>query len=35
VFQCSGKYWDRDVKFTEKLLLTIAGDKNDYTVALQ
>jgi uncharacterized membrane protein YphA (DoxX/SURF4 family) len=35
VFQCSGKYWDRDVKFTEKLLLTITGDKNDYTVALQ
>jgi uncharacterized membrane protein YphA (DoxX/SURF4 family) len=35
VFQCSDKYWDRDGKFTEKLLLTIAGDKNDYTVALQ
>ncbi|MDR6560079.1 MULTISPECIES: hypothetical protein [unclassified Arcicella] len=35
IYQCSDKYWDRNVKFTEKLLLTIEGSKDDYTVSLQ
>ncbi len=35
IYQCSDKFWDSNVKFTEKLLLTIEGSKDDYTVSLQ
>ncbi len=35
IYQCSDKFWDSNVKFTEKLLLSIEGSKNDYTVSLE
>ncbi len=35
IYQCSDKFWDSNVKFTEKLLLNIEGSKDDYTVSLQ
>jgi hypothetical protein len=34
VYQCSGKYWDKDTKFTEKLVLTVDDKKSDLTVVL-
>ncbi len=34
IYQCSDKYWDRDTKFTEKLILTIDDDKSDLKVVL-
>jgi uncharacterized membrane protein YphA (DoxX/SURF4 family) len=35
IYQCSDKYWDKSTKFTEKLLVTLDGSKNDYLVPLQ
>ena len=34
IYQCSDKYWDRDTKFTEKLVLTVDDTKSDLTVVL-
>ena len=34
VYQCSDKYWSKTTKFTEKLILTVDGAKDDYTVTL-
>jgi hypothetical protein len=34
IYQCSDKYWDRDTKFTEKLILTVDDGKSDLTVVL-
>ena len=35
IYQCSGKYWDRDTKFTEQLIMKVEADKDDYTVLLK
>lgn len=34
IYQCSGKYWDKNIKFTEKLILTVNDEKSDLTVVL-
>jgi hypothetical protein len=34
IYQCSDKYWDRDTKFTEKLILTVDDKHPDFTVVL-
>jgi hypothetical protein len=34
IYQCSDKYWDRNTKFTEKLVLTVDDIKSDLTVVL-
>jgi uncharacterized membrane protein YphA (DoxX/SURF4 family) len=34
IYQCSGNYWEKDSKHTEKLLLTVENDK-DNSVTLQ
>jgi hypothetical protein len=34
IYRCSDKYWDRDTKFTEKLILTVDVAKSDLTVVL-
>jgi hypothetical protein len=34
IYQCSDKYWDRDTKFTEKLILTVDDKRSDFTVVL-
>jgi hypothetical protein len=34
IYQCSDKYWDRNTKFTEKLVLTVDDVKSDLTVVL-
>ena len=34
IYRCSNKYWDRDTKFTEKLILTVDEAKSDLTVVL-
>ncbi len=34
IYQCSDKYWDRDTKFTEKLILTVDDEKSNLTVVL-
>lgn len=34
IYHCSDKYWDKDTKFTEKLILTVDDDKSDLTVVL-
>lgn len=35
VYQCSGKYWDKDSKYTEELLVTIEESKENETVSLK
>ena len=34
IYQCSDKFWDRNTKFTEKLVLTIDDKKNDLTALM-
>ena len=34
IYQCSDKFWDRNVKFTEKLVLTVDDKKNDLTALM-
>lgn len=34
IYHCSGKYWERNTKFTEKLILTVDDTKDDLTVVL-
>ena len=34
IYQCSDKYWDKNTKFTEKLILTVDDKKSDITVVL-
>lgn len=34
IYQCSDKYWSRDTKFTEKLILTVDDKKSDLTVVI-
>lgn len=35
IYQCSGKYWDKNTKFTEQLIMKVEGDKDDYSVSLK
>ena len=35
IYQCSDKYWSRDTKFTEKLILTVDDKKSDLTVVIK
>lgn len=34
IYQCSDKYWDKDTKFTEKLVLTVDESKSDLSVII-
>ncbi len=34
IYQCSDKYWDRDTKFTEKLISTVDNTKSELSVVL-
>lgn len=34
IYQCSDKYWDKNTKFTEKLILTVDDKKSDLTIVL-
>jgi hypothetical protein len=34
IYQCSDKYWDKNTKFTEKLILTVDDKKSNLTVVL-
>lgn len=34
VYQCNGKYWDKNAKFSEKIILTVDDKKDDVTIVL-
>jgi hypothetical protein len=34
IYQCSDKYWSKDTKFTEKLILTVENDKSEMKIIL-
>jgi uncharacterized membrane protein YphA (DoxX/SURF4 family) len=34
VYSCSGKYWEKEAQYTEKLIVTVDEEKNNYTFSL-